>query len=214
MLKHLKIILPLSLLFTVGAFFTYGAFEPQLANAITASDSVVITLVVNKEITITSPADSSMSTNLGLAQNTAVGTTTWNVKTNDSTGYTMAVQATSAPAMQSGAFSITDYQTNAPNLWSATSGNAYFGYSAFGSDTLSATWGTDTDCYGATNNSISTGLKYQGFKTSAGTNIASHSATTTSAGVDTTVCYAVEQNAFFIPAGTYTATITATATGV
>lgn len=215
MKKHIKIILSISLSILVFIIFTISAFEPQVVKAVAASDTVVITLTVTQQITITSPADSSMSTALGLAQNTAVGTTTWNVKTNDALGYTMALNATTTPAMQTVTgtlYSILDYQTGAPNTWNATSGSAYFGYSAFGSDTPTGTWGTGAACGDAVN-TINTTLKYQGLKTTAGTNISSRSATTTSAGTDTNVCYAVEQKSFFIPAATYVATVVATATG-
>jgi hypothetical protein len=56
-------------------------------------------------------------------------------------------------------------------------------------------------------------LKYKGFTTSPFT-VASRAATTTFAGSATTVCYAAEQNNFFIPSGTYQATIVATATAL
>ncbi len=194
----------------IGAAFSL--IEPSSASAVTATSSVVVTLNVTAGVSITSPSNSTMSTALGVSQNTAVGTTTWNVKTNSATGYTLTVQATSTPAMNSTTTvnSIADYQTGAPNTWTATSGFAYFGYSAFGTDVSTGTWGTDTDCY-STANVQSTALKYKGFTTS-GFQIATRASTTTPSGVDATVCYAVEQNNTYIPAGNYQATITATAT--
>lgn len=182
--------------------------------AFAVSDSVVITLTVNSEISITSPADSSMSTALGVSQNTAVGTTTWNVKTNNSAGYTLAVKSSSNnPAMQTGGGStISNDQVVAPALWSVSSGNAEFGFSAFGTDTTTGTWGSGTQC-SSTTNVPSTGLKYLGLATSDVT-IATRSSTTTPSGIDTTVCYAVEQNGFYVPSGTYTATVVATATAL
>ncbi len=190
----------------------YSIIEPATAGAATASSSVVITLNVTSGVSITSPSNSNMSTALGVAQNSANGTTTWNVKTNSATGYTLTVQATSTPAMNSTTTpnSIADYQTGAPNLWVATSGQAYFGYSSFGTDVPTGTWGTGSLCY-STPNGTSTTLKYKGFTTS-GVQIASRSSTTTPSGVDSVVCYAVEQNNTYIPAGNYQATITATAT--
>ena len=212
-MRHFKIIVSISLFILMLPVYFYATVGPSIVRAQTATDSVVITLVVNQEIAISSPADINMSTNLGVAQNTAVGTTTWNVKTNDSAGYALSVKATSSPAMVSGSNSIADYQRGSPNTWNATSGSAYFGYSAFGSDTSTGTWGTGSVCSGATANSISTTLKYQGFATTSGTNIASRTATTTPSGIDTSVCYATEQNNFFIPSGTYHATVIATAIG-
>jgi hypothetical protein len=220
MLRDIRIIVSISLVVAILSFFIFGALEPGLATAQTASDTVVITLNVTQQISITSPADSSMSTALSLSQNTAVGTTTWNVKTNDALGYTMALKATTTPAMtatSSGVlYTIDDYQRGAPTLWSV-SNTAKFGYSAFGNDSDTSVWGTGGAC-GASANGISTTLKYQGLATSTAAytvaeNVASRTATTSASGTDTNVCYAVEQNNFFIAAATYNATVIATATG-
>jgi hypothetical protein len=203
----------LALCGTIVVFTGFLASEPLVVVATTsASDTVIVTLNVTAGISITSPADTTMSTALGVSQNTAVGTTTWNVKTNNSLGYTLAVKATSTPAMTSGSNSILDYQSLVPNTWNATSSNAYFGFSGFGTDVSTGTWGTGSVCSTAGSpNAISTTLKYLGFTTSDKT-VATRAATTTTAGIDTTVCYAVEQNGFYVPSGTYEATIIATAT--
>ncbi len=182
-------------------------------NAATASDTVVVTLNVTAGISITSPSDTSMSTDLGVAQLSAVGTTTWNVKTNSAAGYTLAVKATSSPALATagGTYFFKDYQTGAPNTWVASSSAASFGYSAFGTDVPTGTWGTGSACSGTNGHASSTTLKYKGFTTSDVT-IATRSATTTISGVDASVCYYAEQNGVFAASGTYTATIVATAT--
>lgn len=200
-----------SLVASLVLMLGYSLAEPSFSYATTsATDSVVITLNVTSGISITSPSDSSMSTALGVSQNTAVGTTTWNVKTNSATGYTLALQATSSPAMQQDASNtVADYQTGSPNTWSVSNGSA-FGYSVYGTDASTGTWGTGSTCGSATH-VPSTTLKYKGFTTSPFT-VETRTATTTTSGVDTTVCYAVEQNNFYIPSGVYTATITATAT--
>ena len=202
----------------VATLVTGGVFaliEPSTASAVTDTKSVVVTLNVTSGVSLSQPANSTLSQALGIAANGAIGTTTWTVNTNSATGYTLTVQATSTPAMNSTTTvnSIFDYQTGTPNTWSATSGAAYFGYSAFGSDVPTGTWGTapGSVCYGGTVNATSTTLKYKGFTTSP-VQVASRSSTTTFSGVTTTVCYAVEQNNFYIPAGNYQATITATAT--
>jgi hypothetical protein len=204
----------------VGLVFVFagavaGSLEPATASAAVASSSVVITLNVTQGISISSPINSSMSATLGVAQNSAVGTTTWTVITNDVAGYTLSVNATNTPAMKTGSASVADYQTTGtPNTWSVSSGNAAFGYSAFGTDVPTGTWGTGALCSGASGpNATSTTLKYEGFTTSP-FQVASRAATTTPSGIATTVCYAVEQNNVFIPSGTYTATIVATATGL
>jgi hypothetical protein len=195
----------------IFASFSFLA-EPNVASAV--ADSVTITLQVDTGITITSPADTIMSTSLGVSTNIAVATTTWNVKTNDSNGYTLGLSASTNSAMQSGGNRIADYATTSiPSLWSVASGNAKFGFSVTGTDVTTATWGTGSFCNGAATSTVSTTLKYYGFYTTA-TTTASRSSTTTPSGVDTTVCTAVEQNGFYIPSGTYTATLTATATAL
>lgn len=207
----LKKIVGLSLVITMAGFLFVPTLEPMFAQAVT--DSVIITLNVTSGITIDSPADASMSTALGVSQNTAVATTTWNVKTNNALGYTLALSASTNPAMQQSATAtITDFNVGVPMTWVATSSNAYFGYSAFGTDTSTGTWGTGAVCStGANAHAISTTLKYRGLSTSPGTTVSTRAATTTPSGINTTVCYAVEQNGFYIPSGTYTATVTATA---
>jgi hypothetical protein len=194
----------------------YACIEPFGARAAVATSSTVVTLTVQTGISISTPGNSSMSAILGLASNSAIGTTTWTVITNNALGYTLGFNSTSTPAMNSTTTpnTIANYQSGTPNTWVATSGGAYFGYSAFGTDVPTGTWGTPTAslCSGAAGpNATSTTLKYKGFTGSAFT-VATRSATTTPSGVSTTLCYAVEQNAFFIPSGTYQATIVATAT--
>ncbi|MBA3550990.1 hypothetical protein H0W32_02160 [Patescibacteria group bacterium] len=214
-LKEIQKIVGLTLLLSILATLIYFGAEPQLTTAVAATDSVIITLTVDPGITITSPADASMSRNLGVSVNTAIATTIWNVKTNNSLGYTLAVKSTSTPAMRhaNGTDMINNYTeavATTPETWSVSSGSAEFGYSAFGTDVPTGTWGTDTDCIAAAH-VPSAGLKYVDMLTTDRT-IATRASTTTPTGVDATVCYAVEQNGFYIPSGTYTATITATAT--
>lgn len=214
----LKKTLGMSLIVTLVLIASGIYLEPNLVDAATATDSVVVTLQVDTGITITSPADTTMSTALGAAVNTAIATTTWNVKTNNVLGYTLTVAASTNPAMRvSGSQYVNDFATTTtPELWSTIpTGRAEFGYSAFGTDVNTSTYGTATggvSC-GATS-TPSTTLKYRGFTTSASPTIATRSSTTTTSGVDTTLCYAVEQKGVYIDSGTYTATITATATTI
>lgn len=211
-IKDIRRIFILTLVVALGLFQIYSLFEFQITKAATAADTVVVTLQVDAGISITSPADTTMSTNLGVSTNIAVATTTWNVKTNNALGYVLTVAASTNPAMKSGANYVNDYATTSmPSLWTVASGDARFGFSALGTDVNTSTWGTGTYCNGAGTSTVSTTLKYYGFYTAA-TSTATRAATTTPAGVDTTICYAVQQNNTYIPSGTYTATITATAT--
>ncbi len=142
-----------------------------------------------------------------------MGTAVWNVKTNNAAGYTFAVKATTSPALVSGSNSVADYTpavAATPETWTVSSGAAEFGFSAFGSHISTGTWGTDSDCLAGAN-VPSAGLKYRDFDTSDIT-VGSSNATTTTAGVDSTVCFAAEQDTVYIPSGVYIATIVATAT--
>ncbi len=216
-----KKIVALTLIVFVLGIAGFSYLEPQTviaqttcAGGVACQDSVIVTLNVTAGITISNPADTSMSTNLGVATNVAVGTTTWNVKTNSSTGYTLTLAASTNPAMKSGSNSISDYATTTnPSLWSVGANTSKFGFSVNGTDVNTTTWGTGNFCNGASTSTVSTTLKYYGFYTTA-TTTASRAATTTTSGIDTNVCYAVEQNGFYIPSGVYTATITATATTI
>lgn len=212
-MNSLKKIIASTIISSVAVAGMYVAIEPETSGAQTASDTVVVTLNVVTGISITSPADTNMSTDLGVAQDTAVGTTTWNVKTNNAAGYTLAVKATATPAMQSPTNSIANYQTGAPATWSVSSGNAAFGYSAFGTDVSTGTWGSASVCSTGGAHVPNSSLNYKGFTTSDVT-VASRSATTTTAGINTTICYAVEQDTFYVPSGVYKATIVATATAI
>ncbi len=199
------------------AILAFPAVEPAFLVAATASDNVVVTLNVGAGISITSPADATMSTTIGITTTKAIATTTWNVKTNNALGYTLALKSatSSTPAMKQDADNtkvIADNTLGAvtPELWSVGANTAEFGYSGYGTDVSTGTYGSDSSC-GATS-TPSTSLKYTSLRVTDRT-LASRSSTTTAAGVDTTACYAVEQGTnFFIASGTYTATVTATAT--
>lgn len=191
--------------------FGWAAVEPIVGHAVSASDEVLVTLTVEAGISITSPSDETMSRNIGVSADTATGDTVWNVKTNNAAGYTLSVKATTSPAMHNGSNSIDDYTpavAATPETWSVSSG-AEFGFSAFGTDVPTGTWGTDSDCIAAAH-VPSAGLLYRDFDTS-DIQIATRAATTTTAGVDSTVCFAVEQDTFYIPSGVYQASIVATA---
>jgi hypothetical protein len=213
LLTHFKKIIALALAFLVFLMSIYVFFEPQIASAVSAGQNISVTLNVEAGISLTTTASTTMSTTLGAATNIAVGTTTVTVATNNPLGYTMTVTSSTSPAMKSSTDSVADYPQTTPNTWSVSSGQANFGFSVFGTDAQggTATWGTGSYCNGASTSTVSTTLKYRGYSTSAIT-IAGRSSTTTPSGITTTLCHAVQQNNTYIPAGSYTATLTLTAT--
>ena len=184
----------------------------ETATAATATDNVIVTLDVTTGITISDGLDVTMAPNIGVASDGSIGSSSWIVKTNAVNGYTLAVKASASPALVSGPNSFADYTEGTlgvPEAWSISAGTKEFGYSAYGTDTATATWGTAASC-GA--GGIPDVLqKYVGFQTSDKT-IATRATVTPTSGITTTICFAAAQNAIYAPSGTYTATITATAT--
>jgi len=202
------------------AFFGYAFLEPASVGAqVSDDDIIIVNLTVDDGISITSPADVTMST-MGISANSSTGWAVWNVKTNAPAGYELAVKASTAPAMVSGSNSFDDYTettSGEPDAFAVDAGKFEFGFSGIGADVENI----NTDQYGASgqtacdvgvsSSTINTNLMFLGFETSDQV-LASRAATTTTDGVDTRICFAAGQNGVFTPAGTYTATITATAT--
>jgi hypothetical protein len=185
--------------------------EPAVLRAQSADDSIVVTQTVTSGISITSPSDINL-TALSTTQNSAVGSATWNVKTNNQAGYTLDLHASAAPALvDSGTSeSFADYSSATPETWSVSS--AYeFGFSGYGTHVPTGTWGTDTDCI-ATADVPSADLNWRGFDGTNDIEIASSASETSTSGVDSTLCVATEQEGVYAPSGDYQATITATAT--
>lgn len=211
----IKFIITNLIIFTV--IFTLISFvQPASVNAV--DDAINVSLTVDSGISITSPADVTMS-NLGTSVNTSTGYANWNVKTNDPDGYTLSVRASASPAMVSGGNSFLDYTEavpGTPDVWSVDPGTVQFGFSGLGtdvvnvnSDRFAATGQTLCD-NGVSSSTVNSTLKFLGFETSNQT-LATRSSTTTTSGVDTRICFAAGQNGVYAPAGAYQATITATA---
>lgn len=205
----------LSVLIVSVLLLTAFTYLPSYVWAQTsAEDSVLITLTVEAGILISSPSDTSMSRSLGVAADSAIASTTWTVRTNNITGYNLTLKATSSPAMKNNASStvyVSDFSTTTPTTWSVPSASSSFGFSAYGTDVNTTTWGSDADCQAGDAHTPSATLKYSAFTTSTSSVVATRANTTPYAGIATTVCYAVGQNGYYIPSGTYTATIVATA---
>jgi len=212
MKKNIKKVFIISLISLFFIQMIYVYFEPATVTAASVTDNVIVTLTVDSGITITAPANVTMAPNIGIAANGSIGSAVWNVKTNRATGYSLAVKASAAPALVSGANSFADYTeavVGTPELWNVPASAKEFGYSAYGTDTVTATWGTSASCGAAGVPAVA--QKYVGFKTTDLT-IATRNTVTTPAGIDTTICFAAEQDTIYVASGTYTASITATAT--
>ena len=199
--------------FSLSLFFI-AQFYPitETADAATATDNVIVTLDVTAGITISNGADVTMAPTLGVASDSSIGTSSWVVKTNAVNGYTLAVKASASPALVSGLNSFADYTETVPGTpeaWSIAAGAKEFGYSAYGTDTATGTWGTAATC--GAGGIPDPAQKYVGFQITDKT-IATRASVTPTTGITTNICFTAAQNAIYAPSGTYTATITATAT--
>ncbi|HET8575304.1 MAG TPA: hypothetical protein VFM02_04010 [Candidatus Paceibacterota bacterium] len=203
--RSLVITLALSFL-GLASFFL---FEPSITKA--ATDSVTVSQAVTADISLSAASDITLSA-LSSSVNSAVGSTTWTVITNNSSGYNLKVAAGTSPALKSGSNSFADYSeavAGTPETWSVS--NAYeFGFSGFGTDVSTASFGSDTKCTPTANDPSASSLKWEGFDTT-GIELANSSGVTNTSGSDVTLCVATEQNGVFAPSGSYSATITATA---
>jgi hypothetical protein len=203
------------LLFVFGG---YAFLEPLEIGADSSSASTTVTLTVTEEISLTPPSAITMSPAITMSQNSSIGTgNAWNVKTNAQAGYILALKDDSTPALQDATTGETfSDASSTPATWGFSAGQACnglslcFGFSVYGSDVATSTWGTGSNCgSGGTPNST---LNYRGFNGTTDITVASSNAETSTSGTDTVLCVAAQQNGVYAPSGTYTTTITGTAT--
>jgi hypothetical protein len=210
--RFLRQTLALTTATAVLAVFGFVIAEPTTSSAQSDSTSFTASLTVDEEITVTDGGNINMTPNLGIGTDTSTGSTTLTVETNAATGYTLAVKASSSPALQgdSGQDTFADYTGSTPEAWSVGSNSKEFGYAAYGSDVL-AEFNNGSTCDGGTNDPASGDVHYEGFATT-DENIADNSGATADGGNTATFCVAVEQNGVEAESGGYTANLTATAT--
>ncbi len=214
-LKNNLLILIASAVVVTGTFMS---MEPVITVVQAVTDDVVINQSVTSEITISSPADVTM-TALSTSQNSAVGSADWTVITNNNLGYSLTVFAGAAPAMvrSGGGGNIADYTpavAETPETWSTSASTVEFGFSARGTNVNTGTYGTDSDCIAGAD-VPSAALKWRDFDlTGSADQIATVGSATTTSGATTTMCVATEQDTTFAASGSYAATITATATAL
>jgi hypothetical protein len=163
---------------------------------------------------LSSPGNIDMGA-IDLTQNSRTGTgDAWNVKTDCPAGYILNLKADTADCLKDDdtGEAFTDYTeatSGVPETWSVDVGNYEFGFSVYGNDVNTATWGSDSTC--GTDTTPSTNLKWQGFKGVTAISVASSDSRTSTSGTDTVLCVSAEQNNVYAPSGSYTADITATA---
>lgn len=227
-MKTIKEAMSLSLIISVAVIFSFVSLEPQLIMATGPGagpyeDQITITQSVTAEISITSPSNVSMSpaipgmTGSGGAPST--GQAEWTVITNNNTGFSMTLIASSSPAMQgnSQGDSFADYTPATANVpdysWSIAASAAEFGYSvepATAADTAQIFLDNGSACNTGTGQVAN--KCWLNASTTAVT-IINRTSETSSSGQAEVIKFQVEQGASaFKVEDTYTATTTVTVT--
>ncbi len=208
---------------TVSATLIYMIFlgtEGLIANADTTATSTtaaavsdVVTLNVTNEISLTCPTATSLGSLSGLTGGAASNTSSCNVKTNDSAGYSLTVNATNTPALISGSNTISDHPSTTPQYtWALNStASSTFGFAVSSTDAVAAFKNDGSACN--TGSTIDNTHCFRGFVGSTPISVASKNSATNGAGVDTVLNFKAEIGTTAVqPSGTYTATIVVTAT--
>jgi len=163
-------------------------------------------------ISITSPSDIALGSISGSSES-ADGSAAWTVTTDSTGGYTLAIKASTNPALQASGGNFTDYTpaSSAPDYtWSVSSSVAAFGYTVDGSDTATRFLDNGTSC-NSSGGSATASTCWDGLSTSNVT-IASASSGNSPSGTATTVSVKAETGSSANQAaGSYTATLTVTA---
>lgn len=197
-------------------FFMYLYIEPVVADAATtATQDFVVTQSVSGEISMTNPADVTMIGVIGgMSGGTSTGTTSFVVVSNNATGFTTVVSASSSPALVKTASgtSFSDYaNTGDPtNAWVATTTSA-FGYNVKASDPADAAAFKYTGTTCSTGGSLNDNTHcWRGFTTSPYA-IIDRGSKTTVAGVTETLNLQAQLAANqVLESGSYVATVTLT----
>ena len=217
--KYLKWLIVGTGLCVLGGIFLLGGYaiiEPtQLMAVVSSATTTSVTLTVDEQISLTPPASIALSPNIDTTQQSSVGSGSWTVKTNANGGYTLKFTTSGANALTNGTSTFTDLSTTTPTAWSEAGASSYvWGYSAYGDDVATSTWGDGVICGTTTADVLLTDLNYAGFATATTTTTAaaSSAAATTPSGTATTLCIAAEEgDNIYAPAGAYAATVTGTA---
>ena len=203
---------------SAAAVLLFFSLEPRLTVADSSVATTTVTLVVSSEISLSASSTIAMSPNISMSQDTAIGSGNFNVKTNDTAGYTLSLHASSSPALNNSDNSFADYTEaveGTPEAWSVATGAYEFGFSAYGADVSDATWDSGiSSCGSAGADSLTTNVKWMGFNgTTPVSGVATKNSETSQAGSDVVLCVAAEQgDSVYAPSGTYYATIVGTAT--
>lgn len=195
--------------------------EPVLSLAI--EDQFIVSQTITSEISFATTAqDVTMTPSLGgITGGTSNGTTTVVVLTNDSSGYTMTIKASSSPAMQddTSTDSIPDYtpaSASVPDFTYSVPTGAEFGYSVSASTTADLAQKFKDDgastCNTGSADTGGMGSCWYGLSTTATSTIFRSTATPASGSTSSIAFKLTINSGSFITEGVYKATTTLTAT--
>ena len=208
---YVRQVVAVSFFLTLTLALGFVVFEPAIIRAV--EDQFTITQTITAEIAFTTAAQNvTMNGSIaGITGGNAWGTTTSVVTTNNSTGFTMTIVASSSPAMQrvGGSGTISDYTPSTagiPDFAFAVPSGSEFGYSVSASTTADLAQKFKDD--GATCNTGSADTN--GLSTVATSTLVT-TAETPSSGATSSYYFRTLVNAGFLAAGTYNATATLTA---
>jgi len=198
------------------AFFFYLNFESTIVDA--ASDQIIVTQDVSAEISITAPADVTMSPSIaGISGGTGDGTATWTVITGNSTGFNMKIKASTSPALQVSGNSFADYteaSAGTPDYtWGIVAADSEFGFTVE-PETVGDTVAAFRDNGAACNTgALNTADRCWDGLATTDIDMINRTTATDGGGEAEVVKFKAQSGAsHFQPEGTYTATITVTAT--
>lgn len=230
--KMIKENISLFLIVSLVAASSFMFFEPQITKAWGPGDGpyadpIIVTQGVSAEISLDSPNDVDMSGDIpGMTGGSATGSCTWTIVTNNNAGFKLELEASADPALTCAAESdsFTDYTEvleNTPDYtWTVSESDAEFGYTVFPETPADADLSfkdDGADCAVATNNPDGTKC-WIGFEGTTKEQVVSRTTETDVGGEAEVVNFKAELNGpatdadGFLTEGTYTATITATAT--
>jgi hypothetical protein len=168
-------------------------------------------------ISITSPSDAVFSNIGGIAAGETNTSSVWTITTDNAAGYTLAVKASTNPAMKSSTYGsfFSDYTPSGANpdrTFSIASTISAFAFSPEGSHIVQRYKDDGSSCN--TGSSDTTDACWDGFTTS-DVNVASSGTSNSPTGTATTIKYRAAVGSEKIQdAGAYSATITVTATTI
>ena len=183
----------------------------------TSGTNINVTQVVTSEITISNPGTITMSPNiLGMTGGTADGNATWNVKTNNASGFSLSIKSSTNPTLQSAESSFADYtlmSSGTPDFnWNIDPASSEFGFSiepAVIADTAPLFRDNGSIC--ATGNDRTAGKCWYPFTTS-DLNIVNRFSATSSSGEDVLIKLRAQAGpSRFQTQGSYQAVVTLTA---